>query len=180
MANLFRYTIPALALQGDNVGIVDAGDIPALPDNVNGRAAMKFPDGSDESAGLTPTYSVPSPDVWTSGSGVLLRIQYFGDSAGGGNDVVLQAALECISDGDAHDMHADGDFFAAVQEVTDTVNANAGYKNIVDIPFTQAQADAIEPGDGMRIVIRRSSNDGGDDYADSIWIEEIGFFEVTV
>lgn len=183
MATLFRYPLNAAMFQGDNVGIVDAGDIPAAPDNINGRTAMKLVDGSDEPAATSNSIGIPSSEVWASGSGITFKIHYFGDPAGSGSEVVaLQIACEAITEGDAHDMHASGDYFAATQEVIDIVSTGAGNENVATITFTQAQADAVEPGDALRIVLRRDSDGGAavDDYADSIWVTHIDMFEETV
>lgn len=179
MAEAFRFTFPGPSWQGDNLGIVDAGDLPAEQVNLNGRTGLLFPDGANESAAVTSSYSVSTSEVWASGSGAIVRLRYIGDTAGGGDSVVLQAAFECITPGDAHNLYTGGDFFAAVQEVTDAVDVSEGVDNEVDIPFTQAQADAIEPGDAMRIVIRRSSADGSDDYEHPILVTEVSLHEVT-
>lgn len=179
MADEFRFTLPAGMWIGDENGIVDAGDNPSTPDAPSGRSSGKFPDGSDESAMVSQSFSIPSSDIWTSGSGAKLKIYYFGDAAGGGNAVRLEAAFECITESDAHDLHAGADFFAAVQGVTDTVDAAAGEECVAEISFTQAQADAIEPGDSCRLVIRRDSDLAGDNYADAIWIKQVDLLEVV-
>ena len=141
---------------------------------------MKFLDGADEHAMVSKSFTVFDSNIWTDGSGVKLKIHYFGDAAGGGGSVVLDGAFECIAESDAHDMHATADCFAAHQSVTDAVDANAGEENVATITFTQAQADAIAAGDACRICIRRDSADASDDYADSIWIAHVDLYEVTV
>lgn len=180
MADKFRITFFASSFIGDQNAIIEAGDIAATPAAPSGRSSMKFPDGANESAMVSQSFSIPASDIWTSGSGAKLKIYYFGDAAGGGGSVVLDAAFEAITPSDAHDMHATADFFAAHQSVTDGVDANAGELNVAEISFNQAQADALEPEDACRIVIRRDSADGSDDYADSIWITHVDLYEVTV
>lgn len=178
MADESRASFPASFFLGDNNAIIEAGDIPAAPSNVNGRVVMKFIDGSDESAAVSFSFGIPDSNIWTSGSGVKLKIYYFGDSAGT-NSVIFDAALECITEGDAVDMHASGDAFAAHQSVTDAVDAGVGRLNVAEISFSQAQADAIEPGDSCRIVLRRDSLDGSDNYADSVWVAHVDLYEVV-
>lgn len=180
MADIYRYTLTAADFIGDNNTIIEAGDIPGISDNINGRSCLKLPDGADESAIVSKGHSVPDANTWTSGSGAKLKVYYFGDAAGGGNSVVLDGAFECVTEGDPHDLHAGGDYFLGEQSVTDAVDANAGRLNVATITFTQAQADAIEPEDMARICIRRDSADGADDYADSIWIDHVDVYEVTV
>lgn len=180
MADQFVMSLPASMFIGDENTIIEAGDLAATPDAPSGRSSIKFLDGADEHAIVSQSFSIPASDIWTSGSGVKLKIYYFGDAAGGGGSVVLDAAFECITEGDAHDMHATADAFAAHQSVADAVDVNAGRENVAVISFNQAQADAIEPEDGCRIAVRRDSADGADDYADSIWITHVDLYEVTV
>lgn len=180
MADKYRMSLPASFFIGDQNTIIEAGDLPAVPASPSGRSSMKFDDGADEHAMVSKSFSIPDANIWTNGSGTKLFIHYFGDAAGGGGSVVLDAAFECITEGDPHDMHATADAFAAHQSVTDAVDANAGRENVAVITFNQAQADAIAAGDGTRICIRRDSADGSDDYADSIWITHVDLYEVTV
>jgi len=179
MADEFRMSLPASFFTGDQNTIIEAGDIPALAAAPSGRSSMKFIDGANESAMVSQSFSVPDANIWTDGSGAKLLIYYFGDAAGGGGSVVLDGAFECITESDAHDMHATADAFAAHQSVTDAVDANAGELNVATITFNQAQADAIAAGDACRICIRRDSADGADDYADSIWITHVDLYEVV-
>lgn len=185
MADEFRMSLPASFFIGDQNTIIEAGDIAAVPDNINGRAVMKFPDGANESAMVSQSFSVPASDIWTSGSGVKVKVYYFGDGAGGGGGVILDVALECISESDAHDMHATADFFyttaiGAAQTVDDAVDANAGELNVAVFTLTQAEADAIEPEDACRLCVRRDSADGDDDYAEAIYVTHVDMYEVTV
>lgn len=184
MADKFRMSLPASFFMGDENTIIEAGDIAAIPAAPSGRASMKFPDGADESAMVSQAFSIPDANIWTSGSGVKLKIYYFGDAAGdGAKKVELEGAFECITDSDAHDMHATADAFAAPQTVNDIVDPDAGAElNVAEISFNQAQADAIAAGDACRICIRRDSDAGGglDDYADSIWVTHVDLYEVTV
>ena len=134
---------------------------------------------------VSQSFSVPASDIWTSGSGVKIKVYYFGDSAGGGGGVILDAALECITKSDAHDMHAGGDYFevgaiGAAQTVDDAVDANAGELNVAVFTLSQAEADAIEPEDACRLCIRRDSADGDDDYAEAIYVTHVDLYEVTV
>lgn len=179
MADKYRMSLPASFFLGDQNTIIEAGDIAAVPAAPSGRAAMKFIDGADESAAVSQSFLIPDSNIWTSGSGVKLKIHYFGDSPGT-NSVILDAALECISPSDPHDMHATPDAFAAHKSVTDALDANAGELNVAEISYNQAEADAIEPEDACRICIRRDSADGSDNYADSIWVTHVDLYEVTV
>lgn len=180
MADKFRISLSASFFMGDNNTIIEAGDIAAVPAAPSGRAAMKFIDGANESAMVSQSFSIPDANIWTSGSGAKLKIYYFGDKIGDGQSVICDGAFECITPSDAHDMHAVADAFAAHQSVTDAVDANAGELNVAEISFSQAQADAVEPGDACRICIRRDSADGSDDYADSVWVTHVDLYEVTI
>ena len=179
MADEFRLSLPASFFAGDQNAIIEAGDIAGVPAAPSGRSAMKLADGADESAIVSQSFSIPAADIWTDGSGVKLLVYYFGDAAGGGGSVVLDGAFECVTESDAHDMHATADAFAAAQSVTDAVDAAAGELNVATITFTQAQADAIVAGDACRICLRRDSADGSDDYADSIWVTHVDVYEVV-
>lgn len=179
MADEFRFSFPASFFIGDQNAIVEAGDIAAVHDSISGRASIKFIDGANESAAVSQSFSCPS-DAWTDGSGVEVRIHYFGDAAGGGAGVKWDVAFEAISESDAHDMHATADAFDGEQTVTDVVDAAAGELNIAIVNFTQAEADAITNGDAVRMVLRRDSADGvEDDYADSVWVTHVDLYEVV-
>jgi len=180
MADIFRRDFDAGFFFGDNDTIIEAGDLPATPDAPSGRASMKFLDGADEHAMKSKSFTVPDSNVWTNGSGAKLKIHYFGDKIGDGQSVVWDAAFECITESDAHDMHGGADYFAAHQSVTDAVDVNAGEENVATITFNQAQADAIANGDAVRLCIRRDSADGSDDYTDSVWVTHVDLYEVTV
>lgn len=179
MANVTRDRLSASLFIGDVKGIVDASDIAATPANVLGRPCIKFPDGSDESAAVTHVLPVPSNYA---GGNIIARIAYCGDSAPGANNGVnFEGAFEAISESDAHDLGPGGtaDAFAAVQEVADTIDANAGELNFADITFTQAQADGLMAGQAFRFVLRRDSDDGTNDtYADSVWVFYVELLEV--
>jgi len=179
MANVSRLTLPPSMFIPDEEGIIDGSDVPAVQDNLNGRVCWKFPDGSDESAIVSQPFVVPSQI--TSGNSLILRLFTHGDAApGGSSGVAWQAAWEAITESDAHDLEGTGDAFAAAQAVNADVDAAAGELNVDDISFSQAQADAIEPGDYARIVIRRDSDDAvNDDYADSVWLTAVELLEVT-
>lgn len=183
MAENFLFSLPASAFIPDADGIFDAGDIPAVQRAPSGRSSLMFGDGSDESAIVS--HSFRWPDGCTSGSGVKLVPRFFGDAApGGSNRVDFEAAIEAISESDAHDLHATPDCFAAARAVDTTgyatVDPNAGEDCEDEISFTQAQADNIEPGDSVRVALRRDSDDGSNDtYADSVWVLRVDVFEVT-
>ncbi len=179
MADKFRMSLPASAFVGDQNTIIEAGDLAAVPANPSGRASMKFEDGADEHAMVSGSFSIPDTNIWTDGSGAKLKVYYFGDKIGDGQSVVLDGAFECITETDAHDMHATADAFAAHQSVTDAVDAAVGELNVAEISFTQAQADAIAAMDACRLCVRRDSLDGSDDYADAIWITHVDLYEVV-
>ena len=178
MADVSRVQLSSASFYGDDNTIIEAGDIAATPDNQSGRACMKFPDGTDESAMVSQAF--PFPTQYTSGDSLKVKIDWFGDSAPGENNgVQWDVAVEAITPGDAHDLQGTADAFAAAQSGTGTVNASAGYLNSTTITLTQAQADAVAAGDSVRLCIRRDSNHASDTYADSVWITEVEVLEVT-
>ena len=161
---------------GDTNGIVDASDIPAAPDEPS-RPGLEFPDGSDESAAVSAARPVPSQ--YDGSNNLAVDIYYYGDAVGGGNTVDWEVCFEAITESDAHDLHASADYFAAVQSVTDTVDATAGELNVARIVFSNAQADGVQPGDLYRLCVRRDSDDASNDtYADSVWLAAVELIDV--
>lgn len=183
MADRFLFSLPADFFIADANGIFDAGDIPALQAAPSGRSSLKFPDGSDESAAVSKSFRWP--DGCASASGVKLKLRFFGDAAPGANNRVdFEAAIEAVSESDAHDLHATPDAFAAARGIDTTgyatVDPDAGEDCEDEITFTEAQADGIEPGDSVRVAVRRDSDDGTNDtYADSVWLQRVDVYEVT-
>ena len=180
MADKFLGSLSALAFKGDSHGIFDAGDVPAVPAAPMGRMAIKFADGTNESAAVSRPFGIPA-DFWTSGSGLKLKIYYFGSSAPGtANKVDFEGCVEAISEGDPHNLASTADAFAAPQGVVDTIDANAGELCVAEIAFTKAQADDLEPGDCVRIALRRDSDDlVNDTYADAVWVVHVDLYEMS-
>ena len=177
MADVSLVSFPCSAFYGDDKGIIDAGDLPATPDNNDGRAGIKFVDGSDEHAAVS--YSFRMPSQYGGSNNLKVSLASHGDAAPGANNGVRwNVACEAITESDAHDLQGGGDYFAAPQALTGTVDANAGELNIDEITFTNAQADGVQPGDIFRLCIRRDSDHADDTYADSVWLLEVQILDV--
>lgn len=186
MADRFLFSLPADFFLMDSEGILDAGDLPAVQNAPSLRSAIKFADGADESAAVSKPFRWPDGSAGcAAGSGLKLKLRFFGDSAPGANNRIdFEAAIEAVSESDAHDLHATPWAGAAARTVDTTgyatVDPNAGEDCEDEISFTQAQADGVAPGDEVRIALRRDSDDGiNDTYADSVWLYEVGVYEVT-
>lgn len=177
MADVTRVTLDAASFVGDDNAIVAAGDIAAVLDVQSGRQVIQFPDGSDEHAAVSLPFVWPSQ--YTSGNSVKVKLYAFGDSAPGENNVArFDVAFEAVTVSDAHDLPATADCFASEQSADGTVDADAGELWSVEITLTQAQADAIEAGDVVRLCVRRDSDHANDTYADTVWLYAVEILEV--
>jgi hypothetical protein len=176
MADVSLLTLPASAFVGDENTIIEAGDIPALPDAPSGRSSIKFIDGADESAAVSQSFVMPTQ--YAGSNDLKMSIHYFGDAAGGGGSVKWDVAWEAITESDAHDMHGGADYFDGEQTTTDAVDAAAGELNVASISATNVNCDGVQPGDSCRLCVRRDSADGGDDYADTVWLLAVEILDV--
>lgn len=163
------FPIPINAFQGDYTGIVDAGDLPAVQTTQNGRTCWRFDDGADEHAMISAHLICPTQVTGTPAFAV--DVYYGGGSAPSGTDhVVWDVAFEAVAESDAHDMTDSNDYFAAVQSTTDTIDADEGELNVARVSFSNAQADALAAGMLFRIVVRRDSDNGSDDYEEAVYV----------
>ena len=117
---------------------IDAGD---------GNWRLLFDPTTDECA----TWQFVLPDYWAAHSE--LKIFYSMTSATA-NEVDFEAAVMCVTPGDAADIGTAG--FANVATASDTVPGTAGFPDSVSITITD---DACAAGDVMFVVISKDAND---------------------
>ena len=119
----------------------------------NARPTLAFDAASDETCYWT--------DVAPQGlSGTItLLIYYIMASATSGN-VIFQAQIEAITDGDAIDLDATTSFDTANTSATTAVPATAGQLDVISITMTTA--DSIAAGDLYRISVNRDANNASD------------------
>jgi hypothetical protein len=93
-------------------------------------------------------------------SGTLtLYLQYRMASATSGN-VIMAAAVEAVTDGDATDLDAGSSFDTVNTSSAEAVPGTAGYKGEMSITLTNA--DSYAAGDYVRIKLSRDADNGSD------------------
>lgn len=90
---------------------------------------------------------------------ITVVVTYRMASATSGN-VILQAALEAISDGDAVDTDSASSFDTANASATTAVPATAGH--IDQVSITMTNADSMAAGDLCRLRLNRDADNGSD------------------
>jgi len=167
----------ANAFVGDATGIVDGSDVAATVGRVEERMYWEFADGSDEVA-IVLAAPVRMPTQYDGTSSIAFDIGWFSGAAGAGDQVHLEVAVEALTESDAHDLSAGGDFFAAAVGVSDTVDVAQGEPATCRVTLTNAQADAVAVGDWVRIVVRRNTQHADDDHATQINITSVEILQV--
>jgi hypothetical protein len=128
---------------------------------VNRRPVLAFDAASDEAARWTGI----APQGLT--GTITVVITYVMASAVTGN-VVFQAQLEAISDGDSFDLDAGDSFDTANSSGAVAVPGTAGY--IDQISITMTNADSIAPGDYFRLSINRDADNASDTAAGDCYV----------
>jgi len=123
---------------------IDAGD---------GNWRLLFDATTDEAA----VWDVRLPDYWAAHSE--LKIMY-SMTSGTANEVEFEAAIMCISPGDAADIGTAS--FAAAAVAADTVPGTAGHPDAVNITLTD---DSCAAGDQMFIYVSTDADDATNDDA---------------
>lgn len=125
------------------------------------RPALGFDASVDESCDWT----FIAPQGLT--GALTLVVTYRMASATTGN-VVLQAALEAITDGDATDTDAASSFDTANSSGAVAVPGTAGY--IDQASITMTNADSIAAGDYCRLRLNRDADNGSDTAAGDLQV----------
>lgn len=127
---------------------------------VNNRPVLAFDASTDEEA----RFSGVAPQGLT--GAVTAVVTYMMASATSG-DVVFNAALEAVSDGDATDLDA-GDSFDTANAATATVPGTAGY--IDQVTITCTNADSIAAGDYFRLKLLRDADNAADTATGDLYV----------
>lgn len=151
----------AAAFDGDSVPVTP-GDKAAYFDVVNGRMVLVFPDGADEYAAVTR--AVVMPQAYTGGT-ISAKIYYFTGATSGSVD--WEAQVEAVTDGDALDLDSATGFDTA-NASTVAVPATAGHIDVASITLTNK--DSVDIGDMVRFLVRRDSDDAGDNAAATAYV----------
>lgn len=125
------------------------------------RPALAYDATIDETA----YWSCVAPQGLT--GALTLVISYIMASAVSGN-VILAAAVEAVSDGDATDLDAVTSFDTVNTSSATAVPATAGYLDQITITLTNA--DSIAAGDYVRISISRDADNAGDTAAGDLYL----------
>lgn len=126
---------------------------PALSVDGQNRPYLAFDAANDE----TCYWSFIAPQGLT--GTVTVVITYRMASATSGN-IIWQAALEAITDGDATDTDAASSIGTQNSSATTAVPGTAGY--IDQVSITMTNADSIAAGDYCRLAINRDANNASD------------------
>lgn len=127
---------------------------------VNNRPVLAFDAAADESA----CFSGIAPQGFT---GAVTAVVTYMMASAVADDVVVTAAIEAVSDGDATDLDA-GDSFDTANSATATVPATAGY--IDQISITCTNADSIAAGDYFRLKITRDADNVADSATGDLYL----------
>ncbi len=135
---------------------------------VNRRPVLAFDASTDETCYWTFT----APQGIT--TPVDIRVSYIMASATT-NEVVFQAALECITDGDLTDLDAGTSFDADNSSGAITVPGTAGYLDQFTITLTNN--DSITAADYCRLRLFRDADAAGDDAAGDCYVLSVEFMD---
>ena len=151
----------ASALDGDTVPVT-AGDKAAYFDSINGRLCLVFPDGADEYAAVTKAVEMPQAYA---GGALTAKLGIITGATTGSVD--WEVSVEAVTDGDATDLDGATGFDTANASAV-AVPGTAGYLDVVSITLTNK--DSVAAGDMVRFLVRRDSDDAGDDAAASAYL----------
>jgi len=151
----------ATSFDGDTVPVT-ASDKAAYFDSINGRLVLVFPDGADEYAAVS--HAVAMPQAYAAGT-ISAKIYYFTAATTGNVD--WEVYVEAVTDGDATDLDSATSFDTA-NASTVAVPATAGHLDVASITLTNK--DSVAAGDMVRFLLRRDSDDAGDDAAASAYV----------
>jgi len=142
-----------------------SSNFPALT-LVNRRPALAFDAATDE----TCYFTAVAPQGLT---GTLTAvITYVMASATTGN-VILQAAVEAITDGDSTDLDAATSFDTANSSSATAVPGTAG--QIDQISITLTNADSLAAADYFRLSINRDADNGSDTASGDLYVLTVEF-----
>jgi hypothetical protein len=128
---------------------------------INRRPVLAFDAATDE----TVYWTGIAPQGLT--GTVTVVITYMMASATS-NNIIMQAALEAVSDGDATDLDAGTSFDTANSSSAVTVPGTAGYIDQVSVTLTNA--DSIAAGDYFRLSINRDADNGSDTATGDLYV----------
>lgn len=120
---------------------------------INLRPALAF----DASTKETAYWTLRAPQGLT---GTMTLILDYCMASAVANSVVMSAAVEAVTGGDATDLDAGTSFDTANNGAADTVPGTAGYMKQITITLTTN--DSIAAGDLVRVAIAREVADGSD------------------
>lgn len=120
---------------------------------VNGRPALAF----DASASESAYWTFPAPAGIT---GTLTLVLSFTMASATSGNVIMQASVEAITDGDTTNLASSTSFDTANSTAATAVPGTAGYLKQVTVTLTNA--DSIVAGDYVRIAVTRDAANVGD------------------
>lgn len=151
----------ATSFDGDTVP-VQAGDLAAVFDVINGRTVLVFIDGANETAAVTKAVNMPQAYA---GGTLTAILSYF--TAATANELQLEVQVAAVTDGDATDLDSTTTF-DTINTATPTVPATAGHLDQVSITLTNK--DSVAAGDMLRFLVRRDSDHANDDAAATMYL----------
>jgi hypothetical protein len=128
---------------------------------INQRPVLGFDAATDETAYWT--------DIAPQGlTGTLtLLIWYTMGSATSGN-IIMQAAIEAVTDGDSLDLDASTSFDTVNSSSATAVPGTAGHPDVISITMTNA--DSMAAGDYYRISVNRDADNGSDTATGDLYV----------
>ena len=125
---------------------------PQLP-QINARPVLAFDAATDETCYWT--------DVAPQGlTGTITLYVYYAMASATSGNIIWQAQIEAVTDGDALDLDATTSFDTANTSSATAVPGTAGYIDVVAITLTNA--DSLAAGDYYRIGLNRDANNASD------------------
>lgn len=120
---------------------------------INQRPVLAFDAATDETAYWT--------DVAPQGlTGTITVLIYYAMASATSGNIIWQAQLEAVTDGDATDLDSTTSFGTANSSATTAVPGTAGYIDVVSITMTNA--DSLAAGDYYRLSVNRDANNASD------------------
>jgi hypothetical protein len=140
-----------------------ASNYPQLT-QINQRPALGFDAATDETVYWT--------DIAPQGlTGTLTLLIWYTMGAATSGNVVLTAAIEAVTDGDALDLDAAASFDTVNTSSATAVPGTAGHPDVISITLTNA--DSLAAGDYYRISVSRDADNGSDTATGDLYIVAI-------
>jgi hypothetical protein len=178
MAHKGLMTFPAESFLGDSTGRLDSNDLAAFLRNLENRWLLCF-DDTDEMVANSPSFIMPQGDGGFSGdTGAVLKVDIvFSANDTSPQEIRFEVYVEAVTpDSDVIDMEA-AESWASANAATLTMPGTAGSPQKLTITLTND--DSVQPGDLVRLSVRRNTAHTDDDAAGNLNLHSLELWEDT-